>query len=144
MNEPDIDPTTAAALYVAAAREVFEESGILFALEAKADHAAQATALARDGFPFDEVLARLQLRLHTQGLAPWSRWITPTMPSVSNKRFDTRFFVAAVPPGQTAVHDNVEATDSTWLTPRAVLTLYRNGLIVLAPPQIMMRAPLAG
>lgn len=143
LNEPDIDPTTAAALYVAAAREVFEESGILFALGAKADHAAQATALARDGFPFDEVLARLQLRLHTQGLAPWSRWITPTMPSVSNKRFDTRFFVAAVPPGQTAVHDNVEATDSTWLTPRAALTLYRDGLIVLAPPQIMTLAHLS-
>lgn len=143
LNEPDIDPTTAAALYVAAAREVFEESGILFALGATADHAAQATALARDGFPFDEVLARLQLRLHTQGLAPWSRWITPTMPSVSNKRFDTRFFVAAVPPGQTAVHNNVEATDSTWLTPRAALTLYRDGLIVLAPPQIMTLAHLS-
>ena len=142
LNEPDIDPLAAAGLYVAAVREVFEESGILFAHGATAEHAAQATALAREGLAFDAVLARLQLRLHTRSLAPWSRWITPTMPSVTNKRFDTRFFVAAVPPGQIAVHDNFEATASTWLTPRSALEHYRDGLIVLAPPQIMTLAHL--
>ena len=143
LNEPEIDPLTAAGLYVAAVREVFEESGILFAQGAIAEHAAQATALAREGVPFATVLSQLQLRLHTGCLVPWSRWITPTLPSVSNKRFDTRFFVAAVPPGQTAVHDNVEATDSIWLTPRGALEQYRDGLIVLAPPQIMTLAHLA-
>lgn len=143
LNEPEIDPLTAAGLYVAAVREVFEESGILFAQGATAEHAAQATALAREGVPFATVLSQLQLRLHTGCLVPWSRWITPTLPSVSNKRFDTRFFVAAVPPGQTAVHDNVEATDSIWLTPRGALEQYRDGLIVLAPPQIMTLAHLA-
>ena len=143
LNEPEIDPLTAAGLYVAAVREVFEESGILFAQGATAEYAAQATALAREGVPFATVLSQLQLRLHTGCLVPWSRWITPTLPSVSNKRFDTRFFVAAVPPGQTAVHDNVEATDSIWLTPRGALEQYRDGLIVLAPPQIMTLAHLA-
>ena len=143
LNEPEIDPLTAAGLYVAAVREVFEESGILFAQGATAEHAAQATVLAREGVPFATVLSQLQLRLHTGCLVPWSRWITPTLPSVSNKRFDTRFFVAAVPPGQTAVHDNVEATDSIWLTPRGALEQYRDGLIVLAPPQIMTLAHLA-
>ena len=143
LNEPEIDPLTAAGLYVAAVREVFEESGILFAQGATAEHAAQATALAREGVPFATVLSQLQLRLHTGCLVPWSRWITPTLPSVSNKRFDTRFFVAAVPPGQTAVHDNVEATDSIWLTPRGALEQYRDGLIVLASPQIMTLAHLA-
>lgn len=142
LNEPDIDPLTAAGLYVAAVREVFEESGILFAHGATAEHAAQATALAREGLAFDAVLARLQLRLHTQRLAPWSRWVTPVMPSVTNKRFDTRFFVAAVPPGQIALHDNFEATESIWLTPRSALEQYRDGLIVLAPPQIMTLAHL--
>lgn len=143
LNEPDIDPLTAAALYVASIREVFEESGVLFAHGATADHAAEATALARQGVPFQAVLARLQLRLATRSLVPWSRWITPTMPSVTSKRFDTRFFVATVPMGQIAVHDNVEATDSVWLTPRSALTQYRNGLIVLAPPQIMTLAHLS-
>ena len=151
LNEPDIDPQTAAALYVAAIREVFEESGILFAYgaasecaanAADASDAAEATMLAREGLLFDAVLARLKLRLHTLSLAPWSRWITPTMPLVMHKRFDTRFFVAAVPSGQTAVHDGIEATDSTWVTPRSALMHYRDGLIVLAPPQIMTLAHL--
>lgn len=143
LNEAELEPLSAAGLYVAAVREVFEESGILFAHGTTADHAGQATALAREGLTFGAVLARLQLRLHTQRLAPWSRWITPFMPSVTNKRFDTRFFVAAVPPTQIAVHDNVEATDSCWLTPRAALEQYRDGAIVLAPPQIMTLAHLA-
>ena len=143
LNEPDIDDLTAAGLYVAAIREVFEESGVLYAQGVTAEHTAQATALAREGVPFNAMLTRLQLRLHTSCLAPWSRWITPTLPSVSNKRFDTRFFVAVMPPGQTAVHDNVEATDSIWLTPRRALERYRDGLIVLAPPQIMTLAHLA-
>jgi hypothetical protein len=60
-----------------------------------------------------------------------------------NKRFDTRFFVAAVPAGQIAVHDNFEATESVWLKPRAALEQNRDGLIEMAPPQIMTLAHLS-
>ena len=143
LNEPDIDALTAAGLYIAAVREAFEESGILFAQGATHTHAAQATQLLREGHAFDEVLAQMQLRLDTRSLAPWSRWITPKVPSVMNKRFDTRFFVAACPAGQTASHDNHEATESIWLTPRAALEQYRIGQIELAPPQIMSLAHLS-
>ncbi len=143
LNEPDIDAQTAASLYVAAVREVFEESGILFAHGAAHEHAERATAMLREGRAFDEVLAHMQLRLHTRSLAPWSRWITPVMPSVMNKRFDTRFFVAAVPAGQVAAHDNHEATESAWLKPRAALEQHRDGQIELAPPQIMTLAHLS-
>ncbi|MBC7548074.1 MAG: NUDIX domain-containing protein [Polaromonas sp.] len=143
LNEPDISHATAAGLYVAAVREVFEESGVLFAGGATLAHAMRATALASKGLAFDAVLSRLQLRLQTRSLTPWSRWITPTLPSVTNKRFDTRFFVAAVPPGQIAKHDNFEATDSCWLAPRNALEQYRDGNIMLAPPQIMTLAHLA-
>ena len=143
LNEPDIDALTAAGLYIAAIREAFEESGILFAQGASHTHAAQATQLLRQGHAFDEVLAQMQLRLDTRSLAPWSRWITPKVPSLTTKRFDTRFFVANVPPGQIAVHDNIEATESIWLGPRAALEQYRDGHIMLAPPQIMSLAHLA-
>ena len=143
LNEPDIDALTAAGLYIAAVREAFEESGILFAQGATHTHAAQATQLLRAGHAFDEVLAQMQLRLDTRRLAPWSRWITPKVPSLTTKRFDTRFFVAAVPTGQIAVHDNIEATESIWLAPRAALEQYRDGHIMLAPPQIMSLAHLA-
>ena len=143
LNEPDIDTLTAASLYVAAVREVFEESGVLYAHGATNEHAVRATALLRDGLSFDAALTQMQLRLQTRSLAPWSRWITPLMPSVSSKRFDTRFFVAAVPAGQTAQHDNHEATESVWLRPRAALEQFRDGLITLAPPQIMTLAHLS-
>ena len=142
LNEPDIDALTAAGLYVAAVREVFEESGILFAQGATHEHATRATALLRDGQTFDAVLAQMQLRLQTRSLAPWSRWITPIMPSVMSKRFDTRFFVAAAPAGQIALHDNHEATASVWLKPRTALEQHRDGQIALAPPQIMTLAHL--
>lgn len=143
LNEPDIDHATAAGLYIAAVREVFEESGILFAEGAGLEHASRATAMLREGRTFAAVLAYLELRLQTSSLAPWSRWITPEAPSVMNKRFDTRFFVAAVPLGQIAVHDNFEATESVWLTPRAALEQHRDGLIEMAPPQIMTLAHLS-
>jgi 8-oxo-dGTP pyrophosphatase MutT (NUDIX family) len=143
LNEHDIAPTTAASLYVAAMREAFEESGILFAHGATHTHAAQATRLLREGLAFDTVLAQMALRLQCSSLLPWSRWITPKQPSVTNKRFDTRFFVAAVPNGQIARHDDHEATESVWLRPRAALEQYWEGRIEMAPPQIMSLVQLA-
>lgn len=145
LNEADIDERTAGGLYVAALREAFEESGVLFAqgLGAQDIDTARAAALLREGQAFNAVLARMALRLQTRSLVPWSRWITPTMPSITNKRFDTRFFVSAVPAGQVAVHDNHETTESIWLSPRTALQQYWDGHIALAPPQIMSLAHLS-
>ena len=44
----------------------------------------------------------------------FSHWITP---EPAPKRFDTRFFVAAVPPGQTAIHDDFETVETVWIQP---------------------------
>jgi 8-oxo-dGTP pyrophosphatase MutT (NUDIX family) len=137
MNEPSIEPLTAASFYVAAIREAFEESGILFAQGATAHHADEATELLKQGLTFPAMLAHMNLRLHSQQLQPWSRWITPKVPSVTNKRFDTRFFISAVPETQIARHDNFETTESIWLRPKAALEQYWQGHIELAPPQIM-------
>ncbi len=141
--EPELQALTAAGLYVAALREAFEESGVLYAQNATAEDAAQASALLREGRSFEEVLAMMRLRLQASSLTPWSRWITPQVPSMMNKRFDTRFFLATVPATQTARHDNHEAIESVWLTPRAALEQYRDGQIELAPPQIMSLAHLS-
>ena len=143
LNEPDIDAVTAASLYVAALREAFEESGVLFAQDASARQAEQAGNLLRQGCGFDEVLSRMALRLQTCNVVPWSRWITPKVSAVVNKRFDTRFFVSAVPSDQVARHDEHETTESVWLRPRAALEQYRDGRIELAPPQIMSLAHLS-
>jgi hypothetical protein len=42
-----------------------------------------------------------------------------------------------LPTGQQPVHDNIEAIDSVWLSPRDALTRYWAGDLPLVPPQIM-------
>ena len=140
LGEPETPVHTAAGLYVAALREAFEESRVLFSQDLAS---ARAALLHDKAKPFNAMLAELQVRLQTRNVLPWSRWITPRMPSVTNKRFDTRFFVAAVPHEQEATHDNHEATESIWLPPRTALEQYWNRQIELAPPQIMSLAHLA-
>jgi 8-oxo-dGTP pyrophosphatase MutT (NUDIX family) len=144
LGEPDLPPDTAAGLYVAAVREVLEECGVLYArlknhdaLAHDAAHRQQWQQALHGGQAFAEVLQSAGLRVDTQHLAPWSRWITPIQPSVTNKRFDTRFFVAVLPAGQHPIHDNIEAIDSVWLRPMDALTRYWAGGLPLAPPQIM-------
>ena len=147
LGEAGLDASTAGALYVAALREAFEESGVLFAQGDVSSlfpqPATQAAELLRGGLGFNAMLAQLALRLQTRAILPWSRWITPARPSVMNKRFDTRFFVAAVPGDQIARHDDFETTESIWLSPRDALQQYWAGQIELAPPQIMSLAHLA-
>jgi 8-oxo-dGTP pyrophosphatase MutT (NUDIX family) len=140
LGEPQTDVRTATSLYVAAIREAFEESRVLFTDDIQTARAALAQAPA---LPFNAMLGALAVRLQTRNVLPWSRWITPRMPSVTNKRFDTRFFVAALPAEQVARHDEHETTESVWLAPRAALAQYWNGQIELAPPQIMSLAHLA-
>lgn len=139
LGEPGLLADQAAALYVAAAREAAEESGVLFlqvGAEEIATYSADTCARLRAGEAFATLLAERGARLDTDALAPWSRWITPRRPSVMNKRFDTRFFLAAVPPLQEARHDDFEVTEARWLTPRAALLQYQEHEIDMAPPQI--------
>ncbi len=81
--------------------------------------------------------------LRTDALTPMSRWITPKVPAMMRRRFDTRFFAAALPEGATPVHDGAEADESEWFTPRAALQACHEARIALAPPQIMTLAGLA-
>ena len=143
LGEPDLPLDVARGLYVAALREAFEECGVLFAQDTAHRHSLQLAEQIKAGQSFNAVLGHLQLRLQTQALQPWSRWITPKMPSISSKRFDTRFFVAALPAEQIASHDNVETTESVWLPPRMALEQYWDNQIALAPPQIMTLAHLS-
>jgi len=142
LAEPELAPAEAAGLYVAAVRELFEEAGLLLA-DVTPQQAAQAWAALRAGARFEEVLGPLDLRLAASALQPWSRWITPTLSSVGRKRFDTRFFLATVPPGQEPRHDEHEATESLWIAPRAALRAYWANRIDLAPPQILSLSHLA-
>jgi 8-oxo-dGTP pyrophosphatase MutT (NUDIX family) len=143
LGEPALQTREAVALYLAALREAFEECGLLLVDQADAAQVKQVADLVRQGHPFTSALQALQLQLQTHLVLPWSRWITPRVPSVSSKRFDTRFFLAQAPDNQIARHDNHEATESVWLTPREGLERYWDRQIELAPPQIMSLVQLA-
>ncbi len=105
---------------VAAVRETFEEVGLLLAdrdVDAAALHGWRERLQAGTASAADFCQA-LGVRLDVRGLAYHSHWLTPPgMP----KRFDTRFFAALVPAGQTAVADFSEALELMWLTPAAAL-----------------------
>lgn len=142
LGEAQLDAAQAAALHVAALRELFEETGVLLT-SIEASQAEAAWARLREGLSFAELVDRQRLQLHASRMLPWSRWVTPLVGGVVRKRFDTRFFVAALPDGQRAQHDGHEAVECLWLAPRAALQAYWDGAMALAPPQIMSLAQLA-
>ncbi len=143
LGEPALDEALAAALHLAALRETLEECGLLLADRIDPDALREAETRLRTGEGFVPTLTALGLPLQTARLAPWSRWITPRVPSVTRSRFDTRFFLAEAPAGQEARHDDHEATETLWVLPAAGLRQYWDGAIDLAPPQIMSLCQLA-
>lgn len=144
LNEADTPLAKAQGLHVAALRELYEEAGVLLALpppSLEVTQALHARLQADEAWP--QALRGLSLRGHVSGLLPWSRWITPRNPPVGTPRFDTRFFLALLPAGQEAAHDDHEAVESLWLTPRDALQRYWQREIELIPPQLMALAQLA-
>lgn len=141
LGEPALAADTAAGLFICALREAFEESGLILATDGAgapdSGQCSRALHALRQGTHFSALLAAERWRLDTHALAPWSRWITPRRPAVMNKRFDTRFFLAAAPRAQEALHDDFEVTEARWLAPRDALIEYRARRIDLAPPQIL-------
>jgi 8-oxo-dGTP pyrophosphatase MutT (NUDIX family) len=90
-----------------------------------------------------ETFEECGVRLHTDALVPWTRWITP---EASDRRYDTWFFVAAMPPGQVASvgsSGRVESDTAEWLRPDAALAAARAGEITLLPPTAVTLAELA-
>jgi 8-oxo-dGTP pyrophosphatase MutT (NUDIX family) len=138
LAEPDLPSAKAAGLFVAAIREAFEECRVLLgqAQNGQTDLTALQASLSA-GQSWRDALQTHALTLQTEALVPWTRWITPKQASVTNKRFDTRFFITQVPSDQTAKHDEHETTETLWIGPREALLRYWNREIELAPPQIM-------
>ncbi len=133
----------ALGLLVAAVRETFEEADVMLARRdgrpvtdedlASRSFAEARARLSRRGEPFDwrDWLAEEDLVLDLGALALWSWWVTP---KGQHKRFDTRFFVATLPPGQSAAHDDVEMTSLRWSTPQAALEAQAAGTTTVIYP----------
>ena len=129
------------AFVAAAIRECFEEAGVLLAVDDDdlpvADgHPALA---ARDDVYAGRISIHELCSLHglrpTVERLPWvSHWITPK--GEAQRRFDTRFFVAVGPPGQTSYHDDNETVASMWVRPGDALERGRAGELMLMPPTV--------
>jgi 8-oxo-dGTP pyrophosphatase MutT (NUDIX family) len=145
----DAPPALARALVCAAVRETFEESGVLLAGESADSVVADTTsdeweadrrALLDRSVSLAELLTRRDLVLRADLLRPWSRWITPV---VEPRRFDTRFFAAALPAGQRTRDVGGEASEVAWVTPATALQDWERGDIRLFPPTAVTLSELA-
>jgi 8-oxo-dGTP pyrophosphatase MutT (NUDIX family) len=137
------DEPLALALVCAAVRETFEESGVLLAGPHAGDVVADTTGddLERDRLGLLDrsvsmagMLARRGLVLRSDLLRPWAHWITPEF---EPRRFDTRFFVAAVPPGQRPRDVSGEADDTVWLAVAEAVARHEAGQLAMLPPTIV-------
>ncbi|MEW5885169.1 MAG: NUDIX hydrolase [Pseudomonadota bacterium] len=149
LNEPHTPSAQARGLHLAALRELHEEAGVLLAAPAERARSLgcwpplDLQKRLEPGLPWPEALHAHGLQAHTAALRPWSRWITPRSPVVGTARFDTRFFLALLPPGQQAQPDQREAVEALWLAPREALQRHWAHELELIAPQLMALAELA-
>jgi len=137
---------TAAAYVAAAVRETFEESGVLLAGPSSSsvvsdttgeDWEADRIALETRALGFAEFLHRRRLVLRADLLGPWAHWITPEF---EPKRYDTSFFVAALPAGQVTRDVTSESDQVAWMRPADAVTAVESGqLLMLRPTYVCCR-----
>ena len=133
------------AFWVAAIRESFEEAGVLLARDdsgsvisfeepavaARFEGHRRAVDTAQRSLL--EVCHEESLQLDVGSIHYFSRWITPFG---APRRYDTRFFVAAAPEGQVALHDDREVIATTWLTPAEALAHHESGAMTMIFPTV--------
>lgn len=135
-------PQQAFGLWVAAVREVFEEVGVLFAVEESGrqfspgpEGAHRLGQMHRQmlgkSLGFLALLETEGLRCDLSTLAYFSYWQTPAKFSM---RFDTRFFIAPLPPKQTPLATSYEVAHSLWITPDRAMQLFAAGELPMIFP----------
>ncbi|SEK42219.1 NUDIX domain-containing protein [Blastococcus sp. DSM 46786] len=134
------DERTARELVCAAVRETFEEAGVLLAGLPDGsvvpdvsgdDWERQRQGLLSRELSLAELLAERGLALRSDLLRPFAHWITPP---VEPRRYDTKFFAAALPVGQEARDVSGEADEAAWLRPAAALAELDAGTRPMLPP----------
>ncbi|GAA1433059.1 hypothetical protein GCM10009601_54990 [Streptomyces thermospinosisporus] len=137
-----VDETGAQAIVCAAVRETYEEAGVLLAGPTADtvvgdttgdDWEADRAALVAREVSFAEFLDRRGLVLRSDLLGAWTRWITPEF---EPRRYDTWFFVAALPEGQRTRNVSTEADRTVWIAPHEAAAAYDKGELLMMPPTI--------
>jgi 8-oxo-dGTP pyrophosphatase MutT (NUDIX family) len=143
-----LSPPEALGFWIAGIRELFEEAGVLLAV----DHSGQPwpalkecgynladkhTALLQETLSFQSLLEGEKLLCDASRLVYFSHWQTPEQSSI---RFDTRFFLAVLPAGQTPLPASPEVAHSLWVTPDRALELFaKNELPLIFPTFASLR-----
>lgn len=127
--------------YIAAARELFEEVGILLANQDDGSFAKLKNEteweyrrqLLNGNISFTQILMEENLYFDFNYLTYFGHRITPKESPI---RFDTRFFIAKLPTNQSPKPEQNEIDDAFWMDPSEVLTAYHKGKMPLVPPTI--------
>ncbi|MCM3691071.1 NUDIX hydrolase [Neobacillus niacini] len=142
VNSDETQLSISLSHYIAAARELFEEVGILLGYkrdgslvqlpEGKVEKYRKG--LLEGEIPFNTVLEQENLYFDPQCLRYFGQIITPEESPI---RFDTRFFLAKLPEGQIPEPDQNEIDEAVWIKPEEALAAFQNKEIKLAPPTIL-------
>ncbi|MDT7542494.1 MAG: hypothetical protein QOE33_2398 [Acidobacteriota bacterium] len=123
------------AMISCAARELFEEAGVLVARGADSLTKGQLDSLLDDlssgRMSFAQMLAHYDLRLDARDFTFAGRWVTPPF---SPRRFDTLFFIVRCPRKQEPRVRTIEFDEGQWTTAREALARWQDSEILVAPP----------
>lgn len=140
----ELKPEYCLAHWVAAARELFEEAGVHFFVDQRgaalpADRqeilGGRRQALQRGALSFLSLLQSERLHCDVAPLMYFFHRVTPEHYAV---RFDTRFYLAALPAGQAPIHYSEEVAESLWISAKEALERFAGGTFPLMPPTIVV------
>lgn len=143
------DQAEAVGHWVAVVRELFEEVGILLCIREtggtveledpaiKARFEQKRRAIVEKRLGFGSFLESENLLCDLTRAVYFDHWVTPEMYSM---RFDTRFYAAALPPGQTPLTHSEEVTHSLWIKPQeAIGRMHRRDFPILPPTTTVLQ-----
>ncbi len=140
LGDPGIGTEDMVGFCIAALRETLEEAGVFIVTETDGkgeDMENICTLRLQQDLPKSWFRSRVRedgWQLSLASLYRWSHWITPEL---MKKRFDTLFFIAFMPEGQTCVTDDTETHSGLWLTPREALARNQASDVPLSPPTVV-------
>jgi 8-oxo-dGTP pyrophosphatase MutT (NUDIX family) len=147
------EPEEALGQWVAAFREIFEEVGLLLCVNEKgetlelsksAEHQRIEVArkkIVSGDLKFEEFLLAENLFCDLTRMRYFDHWVTPEIYSM---RFDTRFYIAAVPDHQIALTRSEEVSHSLWIAAGDALTRMDRQNFPILPPTTTVLHRLAG
>ena len=140
-----VDPE-AAAMISCAAREMFEEVGVLLARGAETLTVGQRASLLDDleskRMSWPELLQHYGLQLNPSDFTFVGRWVTPPF---APRRFDTWFFLVNCPPKQEPrVTEDSELESGEWIAAGEAYAKWRRSQVIVVPPVLHALKTLAG